>query len=192
MFALFSILLLSFGSAEAKLISNIPELGLHARIVEVEKSVNRQHKIAAYTRLNENCDVEVDANGNVPVLGFHWLTDGWLYEPIANFWLNFIRGRLEIEATPNAEPNIFYVKISDLKGMKHDLEDPRLEVRGHSTGAGCDVDAFLKLGKSDGEALVRVKNIYVEASLFTGASAVTIVGEDALTDEDISRRYVKK
>jgi hypothetical protein len=171
-------------------VTSIPQVGDHYRVLTVEKSINRQNVLSAYTKLDEDCHLVTDrANRNSPLLDFYWLNNRSTYEALDSSIGSLIKGRLQV--APNGNRDKMAILISDLKTLKHDLPDPRVIISAHRgiRPGKCEIEARLKMGPSDSSSTVEVKSIYLEMGMMGGVNAVTIIGKTELSGRTINRRF---
>jgi hypothetical protein len=171
--------LLSLASlpASAKEITDIPELGAHQQIFLVEKNVNPENVAVVYTRLDAQCRFVPDAeNRDEPVFDFYWRMNRSSYKPMNSFFKDEFHRRMSFAG---GDASHFELDANDLKEVKHDLgANPRVTVAAFRAGAGCDVQAFITLGPSDGHARIRIDSIYGEGRSFPPkVYSVTLKGE---------------
>ncbi|MGZ3650526.1 MAG: hypothetical protein ACXVB9_22375 [Bdellovibrionota bacterium] len=181
--------------AQAKEITNIPEIGPHQAIFHVEKNVNPENIAVVYTKTDSQCRFVTDpANRDQPVFDFYWLMDGKDYKPMNSFFKSEFHKRMTFVA--GATPTLFQLEANDLKEVKHDLgAHPRFDVVATRDSGSCDVQAFITLGPSDNNARIRLDSIFGEGRSFPpSVDAVTLKGEVITPDgrgtgKMISRRY---
>jgi len=180
------------GSAE---VTNIPVLGAHQPILIVEKNVNPQNKMVVYTRLDASGRFVVDpAAGDRPMLDFYWLMDGRNYKAVNGLIKNEIRKRFTGEWSAKNRTDSFTVNVNDLKEVKCDIKNPKMEICARETDGGRSVEAQMNLGPSDGNMRIKLSAIYTEGRAIPPAvDAVTLQGEEIvsgnLTGKKITRRY---
>lgn len=172
-------------------------VGDHSRILVFKKNENPQNIMIVYTKLDSHCRIQ--RQGAQPLFDFYWLMNGRDYKPVHSMIKDGIRERLQLDAKRVADPKTsFWVNLNDMKEMNHDLENPRLLVRSSKDSAGrCAVEALITLGASDRKAVVRLTDIYAEATKtflppFRRVVAVTVNGVDVKTGKKISRTYRAK
>ena len=178
-------------------ITAIPEVGPHYKVVTVKKSVHPQNDLVVYTRLDEQCRVVRDAKS--PAFDFYWLMDHKRYKPVHPLIKRGIRKRLEVESAPGSDAGAdsFSVRLNELKEVVHDLGPaPRLRVRAEKTAKGCSAEARMTLGPSNKNAEIRLDEIYSEAEMKGPFSAkvkqVALKGVDVKTGKPVVRVYRAK
>ncbi len=171
-------------------VTNIPQVGTHHRPLIVEKSINRQNILSAYTKVDQNCRLATDRkNRDTPVLGFYWLNNRKSYEPLDRSIGSLIRDRLKVETTGRRD--LLYVRLTDLGTMRHDLPDPRLKIEAEKSllSRKCEVEATLQMGPSDHNSTVKVESIYLEMGFMGGVNAITITGKTRISGRKVQRRF---
>lgn len=178
-------------TALAQEVTNIPQVGKHHRPLIIEKSINRQNILSAYTKVDENCRLVTDRrNRNTPILDFYWLNNRTSYEALDANLGSMIRGRFQVETT--GARDALYVRLTDLGSMRHDLPDARIRVEADKsvlTGK-CDVEATLQMGPSDRNSVIKVESIYLELGMMGGVNSISISGRTKITGRTISKKYV--
>jgi hypothetical protein len=191
-FALMVAIALPAGSAE---VTNSPEVGVHQPILTVEKNVHPENKMVIYTKLDTNGRFAADpANRNAPILDFYWLMDGRNYKAVHPLIKTEIRKRFICQWGSNNRSAHFLVDVNDLKEVRSDITDPKMEVYARETSGGMKVEAQMNLGPSDGKMRIRLSSIYTEGRVFPpGVDAVTLKGEEMVngtpTGKKVTRRY---
>lgn len=176
--------------ALAQQVTNIPQIGTHQRPLIVEKSINRQNVLAAYTKVDDSCRLITDrGNRNMPLVGFYWLNDRVSFEALDSTYGPMIKQRFKIEASGNRE--VAYVRMTDLGTMRHDLPDPRIRITAeeHRLTGECEVEATLQLGPSDRNSTLKVETIYLDLSMMGSLNAITISGHTNITGRAITKTY---
>lgn len=175
----------------AQEVTNIPQVGKHHRPLIVEKSINRQNILSAYTKVDDDCRLLTDrSNRNTPIIDFYWLNNRISYEPLDATYGPMIKQRLKIEASGDRETA--YVRLVDLGSMRHDLPDPRIRVKADEnvlTGK-CSVEATLQMGPSDRNSVIKVETIYLDIGMMGGVNAIHISGRTKITGRTITKKYV--
>ncbi len=188
--AIFVASALSVGSAEVAI---IPAIGAHLPILTVEKNVHPANKMVVYTKVDASGRFAVDpAKGNRPMLDFYWLMDGRNYKPVNGMIKSEIGKRFIPQWSLDNRGGHFIVDVADLKEVKSDIRDPKMDIYANATGGG--VEAQMNLGPSDGNMRIRLSSIYTEGRAFPPAvESVTLKGEEivngSLTGKKVSRRY---
>jgi len=180
--------------ASAKDVGNIPDIGRHQSIFVVNKNVNPQNIAVVYTKVDDKCRfVNNPENRDQPIFDFYWLMDGKNYKPMSGIIKSELRKRMSFVEDAGDRATHFVIDANDLKEVDHDIADPRLDVNAKAIAGGCDVEAFITLGPSDGNARVKVTNIYGEGRAFPPkVYSVTIKGVDVKTGKAVSRKYDAK
>jgi hypothetical protein len=162
-----SLLSLPFSEAVGSEIVNVPELGLHHRILTIEKNENPQNLVLMYTRLDRQCRfVMDDKQGQIPFLDFYWLNDRSRYHEMHALLKRGIRKRLEVQPL-SREPNqegAFAIRIRNLREIRHDLDDPVMLIKavgkpGADGNNRCEVQAQMKVNVGKSESMVRLEAI---------------------------------
>ncbi len=192
--SILSLLTINPETASAKEVSNVPQIGKHQSIFVVNKSVNPQNIAVVYTKVDDKCRfVNNTKNRDLPVFDFYWLMDGKNYKPMHALLKYEFGKRIEMEEGEGDRTSHFVIAANDLKEVSHDIADPRLNVHSKVIAGGCDVEAFITLGPSNGNARVRVTNIYGEGRAFPPkVYSVTINGVDVKSGKAVSRKYDAK
>lgn len=184
---------ISRGSAAE--VTDIPEIGAHQPIVIIQKNVNPQNRMIVYTRLDEEGRFQRDpGHRNQPVFDFYWLMEGKSYKPVNGLIKNEIRKRFECELSPKDQASRFIIHMNDLKEVKTDIAEPKMEVYIRGSGDERDVEAEMTLGPSDGNKRIKLLSIYTEGRAFPpSVQAVTLQGEEIVkgkpTGKKVTRRY---
>ena len=172
-------------------VTNIGNIGPHYPILIVEKNRNPQNIIVVYTMLDAKCNI-VRPDSKHPIFDFYWLINGSTYKVVNPLIKSEVQKRMKIQDPSSTDAqNTFFVEVGDLKELKTDIQDIRLAVFATAHPTGCSVDAYLTLGPSNGNAVVRVNSIYAEATglLQPRVVSVTIKGVVEKTGRAISRTY---
>lgn len=175
--------------------ANFPEIGAHEPFLIVEKNVNPRNKMVVYTKLGANGRFLADpADRSRPVLDFYWLMDGRNYKPVNGLIKTEIRKRFLRQWGSRDRAASFLVDVQDLKEVKSDLKEPRMEICARETPTGVNVEAQMNLGPSDGNVRIKLTSIYTEGRAFPPAvESVTLKGEEVVdgtpTGRKISRTY---
>lgn len=187
-----------FGStskAVGETVRTLAPLGEHYPIFIVEKNENPQNILVAYTKLDSQCHVATDGAASKPFVDYYWLMDRERYKPVHRLIKSGIRERLELRDFAETSQRVFDVRVADLKELKQDLGDAIVSVVARPTRSGeCEVEAYVKLGPSDGSRTIRLESIYTEAHKtfwppFRKVDAVTLKGADALSKKTVTRTY---
>jgi hypothetical protein len=175
-------------TAMAISLNPIEAIGPHYPIFIVEKNVNPQNQMLAYTKLNSACEFVLDETKN-PIFDFYWLMNGKDYKVINSIIKSQIRNRLAVVS--GNQNRSFYASINDLKELNTDLKDARMTITSRTLNQGCVVEGFMTLGPSDNNALVKVSSIYTEGegTLRPRVLAVTIKGTLVESGQPIKRTY---
>lgn len=178
-------------AALAQEVTNIPQVGRHYRPLIIEKSINRQNILSAYTKVDEECRLVTDRrNRNTPILDFYWLNNRTSYEALDNSIGSMIKGRLQVETT--GERDTLLIRLTDLNNMRHDLPDPRVLVKSGKEGLSrkCEVEATIQMGPADRNSVLKVESIYLELGMMGGVNAIHISGRTKITGRTITKKYV--
>lgn len=171
------------------------EVGEHARILVVKKSVNPQNLMAVYTKVASDCSFLPDpAQSGHVLFDFYWLMDGSRYKPVNSLIKREIRNRLDAKAT--RDPFSFTVMVNDLRQVKTDIPEQnfKLDVVSTKTPKGCAVKGLMTLGPSAGNARIVLKELYTNASvnIFTRSVKVrqiVLTGTDAKTGAPVRQTF---
>ncbi len=188
--SLLALSLCSVSAFAADPVTNIAQVGSHHRALVIEKSINRQNILVAYTKLDENCDMVSDrANRGLPLFNFYWLNDRKSYEPLDSSMGTLIRGRLTVD--PASEADTLQIELTDLKTMKHDLPSRFIVLtsKRETLSRKCEVEATIEMGPSDHKSVAVISSIYLEMGMMGGVNAITINGKTKITGRPISRRF---
>ena len=170
------------------------QVGEHIPLVIVERSVKRENVLVIYTQVDPNSSIVVDRKRKEPTVGFYWLQQRSRFKAPGAIAEWAVRRTFEIETN---DLNSFYVhpKEKYLGRIKHDLSDHRVLVKAERASEGCVANAYLQLGPSDQNRLVRLEWAFGD---FTRKSVldfkvhvnyVTGRGVDARTGEKYERRF---
>ncbi len=187
-------LMMAVASASAGVV-NIPEIGAHEPILTVEKNVHPGNKMVVYTKVDESGRFVPDpANRQRPMLDFYWLIDGRNYKPVNPMIKSEITKRLACQWSAGERAGHFVVDVNDLKEVKSDIRDPKMDIYASESGGAPKVEAQMNLGPSDGNMRIRLSSIYTEGRAFPPAvNAVTLRGEELVngspTGRKVTRRY---
>ena len=180
-------------------IDAIAELGPHYRVVTIEKSVHPRNLLIAYTRLDADCRFAPDAaRPNRPVFDYYWLMDRSRYKRVNPLIAAGIRRRFRLQdEAARPDDDAFTVRLNELDEVQSDLgAAPVLTVRAAKTAGGCRVDAYVTLGPSDRNAVLRLDAIHSEAVMTGRFSAqvksITLKGTDAGSGKAVARVYLAK
>lgn len=175
--------------------ANISPIGPHQPILTVEKNVHPANKMVVYTKVDTNGRFVADpSNRNRPVLDFYWLMEGRTYKPVSPLIKSEIRKRFSCDWNPGERSGHFVVDVNDLKEVKSDIADPRMDIYASESADGPSVEAQMNLGPSDGNMRIRISSIYTEGRAFPpGVDSVTLKGEEIVngspTGKKVARRY---
>lgn len=184
--------------AFARPITNIPEIGAHQAIFNVEKNVNPENIAIVYTKVDAQCRFLTDpSNRDQPIFDFYWMMGGTSYKPMNSFFKSEFSRRMAFADGGGDRSTHFQLVANDLKEVNQDLgQEPKLDVVAIKGDSGCDVQAFITLGPSDGSARIRLDSIYGEGRTFPPkVLAVTLKGEvvdknGKGTGKKVARRFV--
>jgi len=192
--SILSLLTLNPQTASAKEVGNIPQIGKHQSIFVVNKSVNPLNIAVAYTKVDDKCRfVTNPENRDQPIFDFYWLMDGKNYKPMHSMIKSEFLRRMSFVENEGDRTSHFLIGANDLKEVNHDIADPRLEVRSKVIPGGCDVEAFITLGPSNGNARIRVTNIYGEGRSFPPkVYFINITGVNVKTGKAVTVKYNAK
>lgn len=186
-----SLLLVGSQMVHAQQARNIPQIGVHFPILTVEKNINPQNKLVVYTLLDGNCVFLLD-DSNSPTFDFYWLMNGSSYKPVHSMIKAQVRKRLTVGTVdPRHNGKSFSVEMNDLKELNHDIPDPKMTVVAKPQGDQCSVGGFLRLGPSDGNAMIQVDSIYSKAKGMISPKlvSVTIRGRVVSNGQAVVRTY---
>jgi hypothetical protein len=188
MFAAFA-----FHSAAAE-VRDIPELGPHRPILTVQKNVNPQNVMVVYTKVDTNGRfVRDSADQGRPVFDFYWLMDGKTYKPVNPMIKAEIRKRLERQWQSGSRATRFVINVNDLKEVKSDIKDPKVDVCARENGDDWTVEVQMNLGPSDGNMRIRLSSIQTEGRAFPPAvHSVTLKGEEIVNGMPTGKKVVRK
>lgn len=187
---------LPFASAQAAELSNMAPIGAHYRVITVEKSINPENIMVVYTKVDSQCRFLTDpAQRDQPVFDYYWLMDRKNYKPVHKLIKGEVRKRLEFQIDPSDRHNSFFVNMNDLKEVRHDLRDGRLNVRSEMIDGKCQVNATMTLGASAGNAKIYLNKVYSEAKkglIMPSLVSITLSGKDVNSGKAISKTYKAK
>ena len=177
-------------AASSKVV-NFPEIGPHYPILIVEKNVNPENKMVAYTKMDAKgrfLDV-----GNRPVVDFYWLMDGKKYKPVNKKILKELHKQFTWQWN-SKDRSTFVVEVNDLKKMKCDIKERRIDVSAAKTHDGTHIETQMNLGPSDGNMRIRLSAIQTVGRAFPpSAESVTLKGEKVVkgkpTGKKVTRTY---
>ena len=176
--------------ARSSEVANIPEIGVHQPILIVEKNVNPENKMVVYTKLDANGRFMAD--GNQPLLEFYWLMDGKNYKPVNEKIKKEIRERFTAQWSSKDRAALI-LNVNDLKVMKSDIKEPRMDVAAGKTGDGLNVEAQMTLGPSDGNMRIKLSGIYTEGRAFPpSVDSVTLKGEEIVNGSPTGKKVTRK
>ncbi len=193
-FFFISLLVSAHTFATNELQKPIPEIGPYVSVLRIEKNFNSENKLVVYTKVTDHCRF-LSNDRDLPVLDYFWLMKGLNYKPLNPLLKSEIEKRVIMTVPPLIlREKYFYISLSELNDMDHDIPDPRLRVSVEATDSGCNVRAQLKLGPSNANVLVNINSFYGEsASLFRPKILlVTIKGHEAQSGKAIFRTYRMK
>jgi len=179
-------------------VTNIAEIGSHEPILIVEKNVHPENLMVVYTKVDAHGHFLPDPkNPARPILGFYWLMGGKAYKPVNAIIKTEIRKRLKLELPPIGIATHFVIYLNDLKEVKSDIKQPKINVSIDETTGTRDVEAQMNLGPSDENMRIKLSAIYTEGRAFPPAVySVTLKGEEIangkLTGKKVTRTYEAK
>ena len=183
---------LSLPSLGAEL-SQIAPIGAHYRLFTVEKSINSQNIMVVYTKLDSQCRFLTDPNErDQPVFDFYWLMDGRRYKRVHPLIKAEVKKRLEFQVDSTDRQHSFYVKLNDMKEVRHDLRDNRLHVSSSMENGACHVGAMMSLGPSAGNANIEVTKFYSEAKrglIYPTLISISISGKSLASGQSVHHTY---
>lgn len=175
-------------------VRSLPPVGVHYPLFVVEKNENPQNILVAYTKLDDDCRVQTQ--DEAPFIDYYWLMDRERYKPVHRLIKRGIRNRLEIQGFTGVSHQIFDVRIEDLKELKQDLGQAVVSVVAgpETSGGGCEVQAYVRLGPSDEHRTIKLDSIFTESRKtiwppFRKIESVTLRGTDALSKKSVERTY---
>ena len=187
---------LSFTGAQAAELSNMAPIGAHYRVITVEKSINSENIMVVYTKVDSQCRFLTDpAERDQPVFDFYWLMNRQSYKPVHKLIKGEVRKRMEFQIDPSDRHNSFYVNLNDMKEVRHDLKDNRLNVRSEMVDGKCQVNATMTLGPSAGNAKIYLNKVYSEAKkglIMPSLVSITLSGKDVNSGKNVSKTYQAK
>lgn len=157
--------------------------GEHVPLFVLEKSINRQNIIIAYTKMDKNCRIVTDAKTRLPTFSIYWLDNGTRYDvaSTAKDILNRMPVELNHTSTGRVDPTSFYIRLTDLNKVQHDLADDRILIKTDRQGAGCVANAYIAM--HDGRH-VRVLSTFTDMSFNffrfdVDIHSLTVIGHEA-------------
>jgi hypothetical protein len=174
-------------------VSNIPQIGPHEPILIVEKNVHPENLMIVYTKVDEHGHfVPNPLNPIQPFLDFYWLINGKTYKPVSPLIKSEIRKRLEIEVSPTGAAKHFAISINDLKEVKTDMKQPRVDVYARDASGSPNAEAEMDLGPSDRNIRIKVSSIYTDGRAFPPAVySVTVEGEEIANGKPTGRKITR-
>lgn len=172
----------------------IPEIGAHLPILTVEKNVHPENRMIVYTKVDANGRfVAAPDNPSQPLLDFYWLMDGKTYKPVNPLIKIEIRKRLEVQAPLVAGATHFAININDLKEVRSDINQPKVDVSLRGTPESREVEAQMNLGPSNGNMRIKVSSIHTEGRAFPPAVySVTLNGEEIANGKPTGKKITRK
>ena len=138
--------------------------------------------MVVYTKLDANGRFMAD--GNQPVLDFYWLMDGKNYKPVNEKIKKEIRERFTAQWSSKDRAALI-LNVNDLKVMKSDIKEPKMDVYARKAQDGMSVEAQMTLGPSDGNIRIKLSGIYTEGRAFPpSVDSVTLKGEQIVNESD--------
>ncbi len=189
-----ALILLASPLVRADEVTNIPEVGVHQKILIVEKSVHPQNILVVYSKLDQKCNFVFNSPSR-PVFDFYWLQNGTSYKPMNSTLRAEVEKRMEIQPEIGpAKAKMFYVSLNDLKLINHDIPDPRLMVTALIQGRTCRTQSLMRLGPSDQNAVIQVDSFYGESVGYFNPKimSVTLKGTNIHTGAPVTRTYKAK
>lgn len=166
---------------------------IERKLFTLEKSLNSENILLIHTQTDENCKF-VAKNGEY--VDFYWLMEGKSKKTVHPMIRSKVQERVAFLGI-NAARDSFKVNLNDLKEIKHDLEDTKIEITSEIQNGKCEVSSILKLGASAKYRKLNLKRTYceVEKNLLgvpTGCKSLELQGTDADSDEAIRVRFKGK
>ncbi len=150
--------------------------GEHVPLFVFEKTFNPENIIIIYTKVDRNCRIIYDRQKQQPTFGLYWLDDGVRFDPAPQLANQFL-SRMPVEDIKD-DPYSFYVRLTDLRQLHHDLADERLLIRSEQYGNSCLVGAYMRLKN---KKLVRVTSTLTDAAInffSLNIRSLTVVGHE--------------
>ncbi len=169
-----------------------------ARILAVDKSYHPENTMIVHTQVDKDCKfVPSTKNAESNYAEFYWrMNNGAKTKEIHKMIRSEIKNRFKFDGI-NSSRDSFRIRIGDLKELKHDLEDPTLEVVSEKFHGQCHVKSILTLGPSGQNKKIYLKRNYCEVTknflgLPNGCSYVTFEGIETDTGNPMTIRFNKK
>lgn len=167
--------------------------GAEQNLFTMEKSYNPENIMVIHTNTDKDCKF---INGKKDLIDFYWLMNGKERKPVHSMIRSGVEERVQVTQV-SSQRDQFKVKLNDLSEVKHDLEDPSLEVISEYRDGECQVKSILTLGASHKYRKVDITRTYCEVTsnflgIPNGCKYLDLEGEDIDSGEAISVRFKKK
>lgn len=167
--------------------------GAEQNLFTMEKSYNPENIMVIHTETDNDCKF---VNSKNELIDFYWLMNGKERKPVHSMIKNGVQERVQVTHV-SSQRDQFKVKLNDLSEVKHDLEDPSLEVISEYRDGECQVKSVLTLGPSKKYRKVDITRTYCEVTsnflgIPNGCKYLDLEGIDVDSGEEISVRFKKK
>lgn len=167
--------------------------GAEQNLFTMEKSYNPENILVIHTETDNDCRF---VNSKNELIDFYWLMNGKERKPVHSMIKNGVQERVQVTHV-SSQRDQFKVKLNDLSEVKHDLEDPSLEVISEYRDGECQVKSVLTLGPSKKYRKVDITRTYCEVTsnflgIPNGCKYLDLEGIDIDSGEEISVRFKKK
>ncbi len=166
---------------------------IERKLFTLEKSYNSENILLIHTQTDENCKFVIN---NDSYVGFYWLMDGLSKKNVHPMIKSKVEERVAFSGI-NSTRDSFKVSLNDLREIKHDLEDTKIEAIAAIKNGNCEVSSIIKLGASAKYRKLNLTRSYceVETNLLgvpKGCKYLELQGKDADTGESIKVRFKGK
>lgn len=182
-------------SHAAPVIDRAP-IGQHVPLLTLEKNENPQNIMIIYTKLDQNCRLEI--KDEAPVLSEYWLMNRERYKRVNPLIVRGIEKRMKIVTDVAFDPNSFQVRLSDFTEIQHDLgTDPLITIRSEGQPGRCEAVAVLHMGPADQYRSIQLEKVFAKSEKkllppFRRLLELTLTGADLATGERFSRTFHSK
>lgn len=166
---------------------------IQKRLFTLEKSMNSENILLIHTQTDENCKFVSNQHGYVD---FYWLMDGVTKKEVHPTIRSKVEERVKFLGI-SEDKKSFTVQLNDLRELRTDLEDNKIEITAQFENGACEVKSIIKLGASLKYKKLNLSSTYCEVEknfvgIPTGCKYLDLKGKDSDTNEALRVRFKGK
>jgi hypothetical protein len=169
------------------------QAAVEKKLFTMEKNYHAENLMVINSQIDDRCKF---VSKNSEYIDFYWLMNGKTRKEIHPMIRSQIQEKVKFSGINN-QHDIFKIRLNDLSGLKHDLEDISMEVSSAIINGACQVKSVLKLGPSAKYRKLNLKRTYCEVTtnfvgIPDGCKFLELQGSDADTGELLKVRFSSK